>query len=204
MLRVSLYASVFLAVSSVAMSQAVFAAGPHHHQGPAMQPRAAAVPGSVTTRSPRVARPAVHRPMGPLRAASPVGPNAIFSPLPGPVFFNGAYGERQTLPLEPAASTHTINLNINPIPVVLGIRRAPEAAPLIYRIEPGSVRHHGAAHRSIGHGRRSAPDAKVLSLGEPHAARHQRHGRGDHQGAGVERRDPADTTTPRIIVVRAR
>jgi hypothetical protein len=58
----------------------------------------------------------------------------------------------------------------------------------------------------MAHARRLAPDAKVLSLGEPHAHAGQQHGRagGYHPSAGVQRREPADTTTPRIIVVRAR
>jgi hypothetical protein len=205
MLRASLYTCAFLVVSSLALSPAALAGGPHDRHGPRVQPRAAAVPGSVTVRGSHVARPAMpamHRRM----AASPFGPNPVFSSLPGPVFFNGVYGAGQTLLLEPAASTRSINLTINRIPVVLGIRRAPEAAPLIYRIEQGGGRHHGAAHRSMAHARRSAPDAKVLSLAEPRAHAGQQHRRagGYHPSAGVQRREPADTTTPRIIVVRAR
>lgn len=206
MLRASLYICAFLVVSSLALSPAALAGGPHHRHGPGVQPRAAAVPGSVTVRGSHVARPAMpamHRHM----AASPFGPNPVFSSFPGPVFFNGVYGAGQTLLLlEPAASTRTINLTINRIPVVMGIRRAPEAAPLIYRIEQGGGRHHGAAHRSMAHARRSAPAAKVLSLGEPRAHAGQQHRRagGYHPSAGVQRREPADTTTPRIIVVRAR
>ena len=206
MLRASLYAFAFVAVSSLAMSPAALAGGPHHRQGPAMQPRAATVPGSVSPRGPRVAEPVVHRRTGALRPASPFGPNPVFSAFPGPVFFNGVYGAGQTLLLEPAASTRSINLTINRIPVVMGIRRAPEAAPLIYRIEQGGSRQHGARHRSMAHGHRSAPDAKVLSLGEPHshAERQRWRGGGYRHGAVTPRRDPADTTTPRIIVVRAR
>jgi hypothetical protein len=205
MLRTSLYSFVFIALSSMAMSPVVLAGAPLHRHGPGVQPRAAAVPGSVTVRGSHVARPAMpamHRRM----AASPFRPDPVFSPFPGPVFFNGIYGAGQTLLLEPAASTRTINLTINRIPVVMGIRRAPEAAPLIYRIEQGGGRHHGAGHRSHADGRRSAPDAKVLSLGEAHAHAGQRHRRagGYHPSAGLQRREPADTTTPRIIVVRAR
>jgi len=203
MLRASLYACAVLVVSSLALSPAALAGGPRHHHGPGVQPRATAVPGSLTVRGSHVARPAMpamHRRM----AASPFGPNPVFSPFPGPVFFNGVYGAGQTLLLERAASTRTINLTISRIPVVMGIRRAPEAAPLIYRIEQGGGRHHGAAHRSMAHSRRSAPDAKVLSLGEPHMARHHRLSGGHRHSAGMQPRDPADTTTPRIIVVRAR
>jgi hypothetical protein len=205
MLRASLYALAFFAASSLAVSHDGAAGGRHHHHhGPAMQARAALVPGSVTSRGSRQARPVLsagQRRAGPLTVASPFGPNPVFSAFPGPVVFND--GVREVL-LEPTASTRSINLTINRIPVVMGIRRAPEAAPLIYRIEDGSGPQHGSRHRGFRHGHRAAPDAKVLTLGAAQAARHHGRGQLDHHSAGVQRRDPADTTTPRIIVVRAR
>jgi hypothetical protein len=160
MLRTSLYSFVFSALSSMAMRPVVLAGAPLHRHGPGVQPRAAAVPGSVTVRGSHVARPAMpamHRRM----AASPFGPNPVFSPFPGPVFFNGVSGAGQTLLLEPAASTRTINLTINRIPVVMGIRRAPEAAPLIYRIEQGGGRHHGAGHAEDHAAAADAPAARA-------------------------------------------
>lgn len=163
MLRASLFAmsaSLFAVLSFVPVAMA----GPHHHsqqrpsvRGPVAFPVGARVP--------------VSRPM--VRPALPARPVIVGYPLPAyPVLG----WERQVIVTErPTPHPANVTVTINPVPVVMGIRRPPEAAPVIYRIADQSegrlMRHH--QHR------RMAP------------------------AAGIHQLQP-DTTTPRVVIVRGR
>lgn len=166
MLRASLFVVSFAAIAGFATTTSAFA-GPHHpHPRPLIRAQFGAPPAAA-----RPSRPIV-RPVAPIRPIY-VGYQQPLFPYYGPtrpiVVDHGPY--------TPAPPNVTVTLN--PVPVVVGIRRAPEAAPVIYRIADG--RDGDRIHRQGRHHerRRMAPSAGVHQL-EP------------------------DTTTPRIVVVRGR
>lgn len=116
-------------------------------------------------------RPRVHRPLRPI-VNTGLGPLLPLYWQPQTVFLGS----------EDGSATRTVNLNINRVPVVLGIRRPPEAAPVIYRINP----HHDAV------------DSRIRDRAMADAAR-----RAGRAGPGI-RQMGEDTTSPRIVVVRTR
>lgn len=160
MLRASLFGTSALLLASVLPATGSLAGPGHSHQRAAL---AAVSPNPIGVRA-RSSLPIARPPV----AVRPVfiGSSVPFFPYSRPV---------RTVFVDSSTSTQprSVTVTVNTIPVVLGIRRPPEAAPEIYRIEDGRdgqrLRH--------GQNRQMAPSAGVHHV-------------------------PEDTTTPRIIVVR--
>jgi hypothetical protein len=162
MLRASLVAmSAGLMAALVQVPVAEAGSYHHPHQRPAARGMIAAS-GNLAVRPMRpVVRPAV-----------PVQP--IYVGYPQPVF--PVYESRRAIVIDngpPPGAVQNVTVTVNPVPVVVGIRRAPEAVPVIYRIAEGRAYHRMRRQEY----RQIAPSAGVH-----HAA--------------------PDTTTPRIIIVR--
>ncbi|MCX7326372.1 MAG: hypothetical protein NTZ14_18565 [Hyphomicrobiales bacterium] len=118
MLRLTFCASL------IAMTIAAIAATPAVAQPP---PRAKGFATQGVRPPPVTVRP-------PARPSRPVIQNAYLgSVLP---FYGYAYGQTVIIERNPPAPAAT-QLTINTIPTVVGIRRPPEAQPLIYRIGDG-------------------------------------------------------------------
>jgi hypothetical protein len=170
MLRASLFATSVAIVSAFAATPSALA-GPQHN--PHVRPMLRVTAGFAGAAAIRPARPVV-RPVAPVRP--------VLVGYPQPFFPYYGSGRAMIVGNSPAASVpQDVTVTINPIPVVVGIRRAPEAAPVIYRIAEGReyrrLRHQEQrSGYDYGH-RRMAPSARVHHVG-------------------------ADTTTPRIIIVR--
>jgi hypothetical protein len=162
MLRASLF------VMSAGLCAALFqvpsaVAGPHHRP---MINAQIAVPGTNAVRPVR-------------RIVRPVMPSQpVFIGYPQTVF--PFYGLRRPVIFESGAGFAApvdVNVTLNPVPVVVGIRRAPEAAAVIYRIADGRSGDRVSRHEMRQQRRHQAPSA------------------------GVHHLHP-DTTAPRVIVVR--
>jgi hypothetical protein len=176
MLRASLLAmSVLLAGGFTAVSSA--SAGPFqhpHHRAAVRASFGAPVGVSAPTRRVAVQAPGRFRPIfaGRPQAYPP------FAYLPSGYLPSSAAGRTIVASngAHPALEAN-VTVTINPVPVVMGIRRAPDAAPVIYRISDGLQRGQ-TCRMAREQGRR-----RRMAL------------------AGVHHVQP-DTTTPRIIIVR--
>lgn len=163
MLRASLFAMSACAFVGLLHAPAVMAGPSHHpHHRPVMRMPVAVAPVAVRPNRPVVRQVVARRP--------------VFIGVPQPFFPIAGYARTvlvQQVPAGPVLQDGEVT--INRIPVVMGIRRAPEAAPVIYRIGDG---RDGRAERHEGR-RRMSPSARVHHV-------------------------VPDTTTPRIVVVRSR
>lgn len=106
----------------------------------------------------------------------------VFAPFPVQPW---APQRPQVIVLREPATPSTITIRREPM-VVAGIRAAPVAQPVIYRLEQGG--------RGGGGWRREGADRRQAAM---------RHHQGQHRAAGSAVRAPeADLTVPRIVVVR--
>jgi hypothetical protein len=161
MLRASCFFASALTIVTFTAPTATWA-GPHHH--PHQRPVVTAVSAATGSVALRHRQPVARVTL----VASP-----IFVGFPGP--FLPYYRPVRTIFVggPSAEPPRSVTVTVNTFPTVVGIRRAPEAAPVIYRIEDSRTDRRMRQHER----RRMAPSA------------------------GVHHVSP-DTTTPRIIVVR--
>jgi hypothetical protein len=113
-----------------------------HHPGPMMGAPSAALPM-------RLAHRAVTRPMPPVPREPSVG-----RPLPGTFAggFDPAFGRfGEVVVLRPAVQRVELDVTINAVPAVAGIRAAPVGKPVIYRIGGEGARAQRTGRHRLHH-----------------------------------------------------